>query len=96
MSNAIYTAETWVMPKENTRVLQVFENNYLRLILYVKLLDGISINRVHKIADTKYHIQNIKFKRRLAWFGHVFRPPDDSKKRGRRRPPKRWADIFKE
>lgn len=74
---AIYATEIWALTKENTRVLEVFENNCLRSFLNINLLDRISINRMHRAADTEYDVQNIIRKRRLAWFGHVCRFPDD-------------------
>jgi hypothetical protein len=104
---ATYSCETWTATKEDCRTLQVFENNCLRMMLGIKLIDHVRIEEIHKKAGTKNTIVNLIKKRRLTWFGHVCRLPNDSlvqrmykedfkKKRKRGRPPKRWTDQIKE
>ena len=104
---AIYGAETWSLTKEDTRKLSVFENNCLRAILRIRLQDRISLKRIRKMAKLETPIENIIKKRRLTWFGHVSRLPNDSLakrllkeefagRRKRGRPEKRWQDTIRE
>ena len=43
MPIATYGSETWTLSKDDTRALQVFENNCLRALLNVKLEDRVTI-----------------------------------------------------
>ena len=105
-----YACETWVL-KENTKLkLQVFERKVLRRIYGpTKENDGTwrikSNEELNRLIVNKNTINHIKAQR-LAWFGHVYRMPDDSmvKKvyewtpmstRSKGRPKHRWADDVK-
>ena len=102
-----YACETWVL-KENTKLkLQVFERKVLRRIYGpTEENDGTwrikSNEELNRLMGNKYIIKHIKAQR-LAWFGHVYRMPDDSmvKKvyewtpmstRSKGRPKHRWED----
>ena len=98
LSIAIYVAETWVLPEESIRVLQVFQNNCLRPIPNINYLAGYP-----SIKYTNWLILN----RKLAWFGHMCWLADETLvkrslkkdfkiKRRRSRPPTRWTDVIKE
>jgi hypothetical protein len=69
--------------KENTRLkLQVLERKVLRRIYGpTKENDGTwrikSNEELNRLIRNKHIINHIKAKR-LAWFGHVYRMPDDS------------------
>ena len=104
---ATHASETWSLTKEDTRKLNVFQNNCLRTILGFRLTDRISIERLHQMANIKHDLEMDIRKKRLTWFGHVCRLPEESlvkkvmkgdfqKKRGRGRPAKRWADLIRE
>jgi hypothetical protein len=97
--------------KENTRLkLRVFEREVLRRIYGpTKENDGawriISNEELNGLFRNKNIINHIKAQR-LAWFGHVYRMPDDSmvKKiyewspmstRSKGRPKHRWEDDVK-
>ena len=99
------------MLKENTKLkLQVFERKVLRRICGpTKENDGTwrikSNEELNRLTGNKNIINHIKAQR-LAWFGHVYRMPDDSmlKKvyewtpmstRSRGRPKHRWEDDVK-
>ena len=104
---ATYACSTWTLTKKDTNKLRVFENNCLRKILGIKLIDRVSIQKLHEKAGSLPVIVNHVKKQRLQWFGHVMRMEDNSlakkimkndfqKKRKRGRPPKRWIDQLKE
>ena len=104
---ATYACSTWTLTKKDSNRLRVFENNCLRKLLGVRLLDRVSIKTLHERAGTKPYILNFVKKERLKWYGHAVRMDDSSivkralqndftKKRKRRRPPKRWKDQIKE
>ena len=46
----IYPSETWSLTKQDTKKLNVFENNCLRAILNNRLLDRVSIKEIRKRA----------------------------------------------
>ena len=104
---ATYACSTWTLTKKDSNKLRVFENNCIRKLLGVKLLDRISINTLHERAGTSPYILNFVKKQRLSWYGHVIRMDENNivkkvlnndfnKKRNRGRPPKRWKDQLKE
>jgi hypothetical protein len=97
--------------KENTKLkLQVFERKVPRRIYGpTKEIDGTwrikSNEELNRLIGNKNIINHIKAQR-LAWFGHVYRMPDDSmvKKvykwtpmstRSKGRPKHRWEDDVK-
>ena len=45
---AIYPSETWSLTKQDTKTLNVFENNCLCAILNIRLLDQVSIKEIRK------------------------------------------------
>ena len=103
---ATYSCSTWTLTKKDANKLRVFENNCLRRLLGVRLLDRVSIESLHERAGTTPFILNFTKRQRLAWYGHIIRMDDNSlvkqvfnedftKKRKRGRPPKRWKDQIK-
>ena len=85
----------------------MFENNCLRAILNIRLLDHVSIKEIRKRYKELNPIENVIRKKRLTCFGHVCRMNDESlqkimmkkdfvKKRKRGRPYKRWLDLIQE
>ena len=104
---AIYGAETWSLTKVDEQKLAVFENNCIRTILGVRLQDRVSLTQLRKRAKLQTPIALVIKKRRLSWFGHVARLPEESLvkqclknefqgKRKRGRPAKRWQDVIRE
>ena len=104
---ATYACSTWTLTKKDTNKLRVFENNCLRKILGIKLIDRVSIQKLHeKVGSSPVIVNHVK-KQRLKWYGHIMRMEENSlvrrivksdfnKKRKRGRPPKRWIDQLKE
>jgi len=78
----VYACETWVL-KENIKTkLRLFEMKVLRRIYGpTKESDGTWRNKsneeLNRLIGNKNIINYIKAKR-LAWFGHVHRMPDNS------------------
>ena len=70
-------SETWYLRQLDTKKLNVFENNCLRAILTTRLQGHVSINEIQKSAKQRNSIEKKTRKRRLAWFGHVFRLNDE-------------------
>ena len=104
---AIYGAETWPLTKQDEHKLSVFENNCIRTILGVRLQDRVSLIQLRRRAKLKTPIALVIKKRRLSWFGHVARLPEESLvkqclksefqgTRMRGRPAKRWQDVIRE
>ena len=104
---AIYGSETWSLTQYDANKLNVFENNCLRAIFNVRLIEYVSIKELRKRAGQHNCIVNIIRKRRLQWFGHVCRMSDEciqksvlkedlKGKRRRGRPHKRWLDLIRE
>ena len=104
---AIYASETWTLKAEDSRKLNVFENNCLRAMAGKSIRDRIKMENIRKQLGVKVNILNLIKRRRLNWFGHVNRKGENSyvyraykdnfkDKRPHGRPPKRWADQIRE
>ena len=70
MPIATYACSTWTLTKKDTDKLRVFENNCLRKLLGVKLIDRVSIKILHERAGTKPVIVNFVKKQRLKVWSH--------------------------
>ena len=104
---ATYASETWTLKSEDTRKLTVFEMRCPRSILCTTLADRIRNTDIITRSGIRHtFIDHIKT-RRLSWFGHVVRRPEDSyvykaykddftQARPRGRPPKRWSAQIRE
>ena len=103
---ATYASETWTVKGEDAHKLEVFEMRCLRAILGVTRLHRIPNEQIRKILNISNTISEIVRNKRLRWFGHVTRRPDESlvyqaynqdfpNPRPKGRPPKRWTDHIR-
>ena len=104
---AIYASENWTLKAEDSRRLEVFENDCLRAMVGKRRIDRCSLSDIRRSLGADETIINMIKKRRLNWFGHVNRRGLDSNvrlaykeqfpgKRQRGRPKKRWSDQIRE
>ena len=102
----IYASETWTLRVEEERKLLSFEMKCLRSLLGVSLRDRLKNETIRKILNVGMSITDIIRKKRMKWFGHVVRLPQNSYvsiaykqdflvKRSKGRPPKRWSDQLR-
>ena len=101
---AIYAGQTWSLREEDKRKLIVFENNCLRTIAGVALIQRVRLDTIRADLDITDTIIQLIQRKRLNWFGHVLRrDPQKSyvylsyksefqNRRPRGRPPLRWKD----
>ena len=72
---ATYGSESWTLRKADMLKLEAFEMRCLRSILGVRLLDKVkNVDIRHRLKITKTISEEIG-QRRLKWFGHVVRMP---------------------
>ena len=79
-STMLYGSETWVMKKDIESKIIRNENQMLRWICGVKLLDKISCKELRSRLGLE-SIEVVMRRRRLRWFGHVERKEDHWVKR---------------
>ena len=100
---ATYGSESWTLRKADQCKLESFEMRCLRSILGVRLLDKIRNTEIRQRLNITRTITEEITQRRLKWFGHVARMPqqrlprqvyphDFDTLRPRGRPPTRWRD----
>ena len=100
---ATYGSESWTLRKADQCKLESFEMRCLRSILGVRLLDKIRNTEIRQRLNITRTITEEITQRRLKWFGHVARMPqqrlprqvyqyDFDTPRPRGRPPTRWRD----
>ena len=75
---ATYASETWTLKSEDTRKLTVFEMRCLRSILGTTIADRIRNTDIITRSGIRHTIIDHIKTRRLSWFGHVVRRPEDS------------------
>ena len=103
---ATYASETWAITVNDENKLLVFEMQCLRSILGVSRLNRIRNEEIRRISGSEKTILDVIKDKRLKWFGHVCRKPNDSwvyqsykqdfpHPRPRGRLPKRWVDLIK-
>ena len=104
MSILLYGAETWAVTQQDIRKLKTFQMKCLRDILGITLWDRR--RNVDILQETgELPIEEQLRQKRLQWFGHVQRMPDDRpqkqllkcRPKGKKRPqggaPLRWVDV---
>nr|CAH8840565.1 unnamed protein product [Trichobilharzia regenti] len=73
----LYGCETWPLRAEDLRRLEVVDHWCLRYILHVRWQDKLSNEEVRRRCYNINQIPVLVQQRRLRWFGHVLRRPDD-------------------
>ena len=69
----VYAGETWVMRKEEERVLQRAERAMVRVMCGVKLRDHKCGNELMSMMGLNEDIVTLVRRSRLRWYGHVMR-----------------------
>ena len=103
-STMLYGSETWVMKKETESKIVRNENQMLRWMCRVKLLDKVSCGELRNRLGLE-SIETVMRRRRLRWFGHVERREGNWIKRcmelevsgckPKGRPKKTWWETIK-
>ena len=73
----LYGCETWPMRAEDLRRMEVFDHWCLRVILKIRLSDKVSNEAVRARCFHIGQLSGLLQQRRLPWFGHVLRKPDE-------------------
>jgi len=76
LSLLLYGVETWTLTVDMSCRLAAFHTKCLRRILGLRWIDRVSNTEVLRRCETS-DLRNILDYRRLRWFGHVARLPDD-------------------
>ena len=71
----LYGSETWIMRRENEAEILRNENQMMRWLCSVKLMDKISSEELRRRLGLE-SIDVVMRRRRLRWFGHVERKED--------------------
>jgi hypothetical protein len=100
---ATYGCEGWTLKKEEENRIQAFENKCIRKLLRIPWTKMMSNEQVYKLAGTERELLRHIKSRKLQYFGHVLRQPEDNLERnvmtgevkgnkGRGRPRISWID----
>ena len=101
-----YVSEAWALRKADEYLLDVFQRNWLRIVLCTWLTDRISNSRLYEKGGS-IPLTRAIMKERLRWLGHVLRMKDErlpsivlngKPSRAKRKvdyPYLRWEDVFK-
>ena len=73
----LYNSELWTVTKATENTIDTFQRNIMRKILNIKWPDKISNADLYNLTKTKEWSKKVK-KRRLQWFGHLIRLPEDA------------------
>ena len=71
-----YGSEAWVFRKADEDLLDVFERNYLQIVLGTWLTDCISYSRLFEKYGS-IPLSRAIMKEKLRWHGHVVQMKDD-------------------
>ena len=72
-----YGCETWAVKKTDTKKLEAFEHRAWRRMLGISYLDRIRNTEVARRMGIEELLGTVIQRKRLTWFGHVARMPDD-------------------
>ena len=77
LSVLLYGCEKWSLKAAEALSLNIFNHKCLRYILGIRLSDRISNEEVRRRCGDRPLVSDIVKHRRLRWFGHTMRRPDD-------------------
>ena len=77
LSVLLYGCETWSLKVAEALSLNIFNHKCLRYVLGIRLSDRISNEEVRRRCGDRPLVSDIVKHRRLRWFGHTMRRPDD-------------------
>ena len=75
-TSLLYGCETWAVTASDQRKLEVFDNDCLRRILRVRRIDHVPVITLRRTCHL-ISVPSLLLQRRLRWFGHVSRRPQD-------------------
>ena len=101
----LYAAAVWALTQRDEQMLRGCDRRMLRRICGLTLRDRVSSMEILRRCNLEDILLTVR-KRRMGWFGHVFRRESDPLARirefeapGRRprgRPKKRWKDCIRD
>ena len=75
---ATYASKTWTITVNDENKLLVFEMQCLQSILAVSRFNRVRNEEIRRISGSEKTILDVIKDKRLKWFGHVCRKPNDS------------------
>lgn len=73
----LYNSELWTLTKSLSHKIDTFQRSLLRRVIKTRRIEKMSNKTLYKKTSTTPWSENIK-KRRLSWYGHLLRLPEDT------------------
>ena len=73
----LYNCELWTVTKHLENKIDIIQRSLLRRILKIKLVDKIRNSKIYECTQTTPWSETTK-SRRLSWFGHLLRLPEET------------------
>ena len=77
-SVATYGCESWTLKKAEEKQIQIFENKCIRKLLRISWTLKLTTEQVYRLARTSPELWGSIKARKLSYFGHIIRLPQDS------------------
>ena len=77
-SVATYGCESWTLKKAEEKQIQIFENKCIRKLLRIPWTLKLTTEQVYRLAGTSPELLGSIKARKLSYFGHIIRLPQDS------------------
>ena len=77
-SVATYDCESWTLKKAEEKQIQIFENKRIRKLLRIPWTLKLTTEQVYRLARTSPELLGSIRARKLSYFGHIIRLPQDS------------------
>ncbi len=75
-----YNCELWTLTKKHEESIDIFQRKLMRRILNLNWQDKVSNDKLYKRTNSVPWSQIVK-RRRLTWYGHLLRLPEDTSAR---------------
>jgi hypothetical protein len=86
----LYNCELWTTTKQLINEIDVFQRNMLRKIMEIQWQDRITNNQLYERTKVTPWSKTVK-KRRLKWYGHLLRLPEETPARAALREARRYV-----